>query len=72
MNFFDIKWKTDAEVPVYNLRNPRYPLPALTDVPSSPRRPVKPLDPQPAEPSLPAEPRYELRSHKPSGPLHLT
>ena len=68
MNFVDIKQKSDAEVPVYNLRKHRYPLPELTDVPSSPKRPVKPVGPEPAEPISPAEPRYELRSHKPSAP----
>ena len=76
LHFIDIKRKTNQEVPVYNLRNPKYP---DTNIPSPPPSPQKPFGPQPrphnlrsgalpvkkepAELAQPAVPKpYNLRS----------
>ena len=82
LNFVDIKWKEQAEVPFYNLRKPRYPSADLADLPASPSPKFPPAskedntmpndpavdDPVPADPVLPqvGNPRYDLCSNPPA------
>ena len=63
LNLVDIKQKHQAEVQLYNLRKPRYPLSDIIDVPKSPKKTVEPAN---------NVPRHELRSSTPVSPANPT
>ena len=62
LNFIDIKWKENQEVPVYNLQSAKYP-PANIDAPESPGHKMIPREPSPEK-----EQWYNLRSNKNNPP----